>query len=60
MPSQDMTLLLYPVTTSRGYLVLVLFKHFTNFLIKIDGVIIQNLITKIRELNSPKEVIQIL
>ena len=55
-----MTLLLYPVTTSRGYLVLVLFKHFTNFLIKIDGVIIQNLITKIRELNSPKEVIQIL
>ena len=28
---------------------------FTNSLIKIDDVIIQNLITKIRELNSPKE-----
>ena len=55
MPSQDITLLLYPVISSRGGLVLVSFKHVYKFLIKIDDVIIQNLITRIRKLNSPKE-----
>ena len=39
----------------RGDLVLDSFKLVYNFLIKVDGVTVQNLIRRILELNSPKE-----
>ena len=40
MLSQDITLLLYPVVSSRGDLVSALLKHVYDFLIKIDDVTI--------------------
>ena len=55
MPSQDITLLLYSVISSRGNQLSALSKHVYNFLMKIDDVTIQNLIRRIRELNSPNQ-----
>ena len=40
MPSQDVTLLLHNVISSRRDLVLVSFKHVYNYLIKLDDVTI--------------------
>ena len=55
MPSQNVTLLLYPMISTRGDLVSVSCKHVYNVLIKIDDVKLLNLIRGIRELDSPKE-----
>ena len=52
MPSQDITLLLYPVISSLGDLVHLNSSMFTIFKIKVDDVTIQNLI---RRTELPKE-----
>ena len=49
------TILLYPVTSSRGNLVSASLKHVAIFFKKVDDVTIQNLIRRIRELKSAKE-----
>ena len=55
MSSQQITLLLYPLVSNCGGLVLAPFKHIYKFLINYNDVIVSNLIRRIRELNSPKD-----
>ena len=54
MPSQDITLLLYPVISSRGDYNFTILQVY-NFLIKVNDATISILIRGVQELNSQKD-----